>query len=61
VTHSAAVGEGKKIDEGTMIPLSEHESESDPVAVPDPRETRNPTPVATKDASDILINCRKLF
>jgi hypothetical protein len=61
VTHSAAVGEGEKIDEGTMMLPSEQEFESDPVAVADPRETQNPTRAATKDASNILINCRGEF
>jgi hypothetical protein len=57
VTHSAAIGEGKKTDEGTVIGPPEHESESEPVAVADPHETRNPTPAATKEASHILTNC----
>jgi hypothetical protein len=61
VTHSAAVGEGKKIDEGTVMPLLESNSKSDPVAVADPRETQSLTPATTKEASDILINCRNEF
>jgi hypothetical protein len=58
VTPSAAAGEGKKTDEGTMIPLPEPNSKSDPVAVADPPEMRNQTPATTKEAFDILTNSR---
>jgi hypothetical protein len=58
VTPSAVAGEGKKIDEGAMMPLLESNSKSDHVAVADPRETQNLTPATTKEACDSLINCR---
>jgi hypothetical protein len=51
VTPSAAAGEGKKIDDGMMMPPPN--SKSDPVAVDDPCETRNPTPATTEKAPDI--------
>jgi hypothetical protein len=59
VTPTAAVGEGKKIDEGTMIPPSN--PKSDPVAVADPRETRSLTPATTKETADILTNRRNFL
>jgi hypothetical protein len=58
VTPSAAAGEGKKTDEGAMMPLLESNSKSDPVTVADPRETQSLTPATTNEVSDILINCR---
>jgi hypothetical protein len=59
VTHSATAGEGKKTDEGTMIPPPEPNFISDPVAVADPREAQSLTPATIKKASDILTNCRR--
>jgi hypothetical protein len=55
VTLSAAAGEGKKTDEGTMMqpPKPISNSKSDPVAVNDPCETQNPTPATTEKAPDI--------
>jgi hypothetical protein len=58
---STAAGEGKKTDEGTMMPPPEPNSKYDPVAATDPRETQSLTPATTKDAFDILINCRNWF
>jgi hypothetical protein len=59
VTHSAAAGEGKKIDDGTMKPPLN--SKSDPVTVADPREPQSLTPAATKETSDIQINSGNSF
>jgi hypothetical protein len=54
-------GEGKKIEEEmTMLP-PEINSKSDPVAIVDPLEMQSLTPATTKEASDILINCRNGF
>jgi hypothetical protein len=61
VTLSAATREGKKTDEGTMMSPPEPNSQSDAVAIADPLETRSLTPATTKEASDILTNCRNLF
>jgi hypothetical protein len=58
---SAAAGEGKKIDEGTRMPPPEPNSNSDAVAVADPRETQSLTLATTKEASDILIKYRNWF
>jgi hypothetical protein len=58
---SAATGEGKKTDEGTVMPRPEPNSKSDPVAVADPPETETLTLATTKEASDILTNCRNGF
>jgi hypothetical protein len=58
---SAAAGEGKKIDEGTMMPPPEPNSEPDPVAVADSRETQSLTPARTKEAPHILMNYRNRF
>jgi hypothetical protein len=58
VTLSATVGEGKKIDDGTMMPTPEPDSNSNPVAVADPRETQSLTPATTNEASDIMTNGR---
>jgi hypothetical protein len=58
--------------EGTMMQLRNSKSnlsavaescepESSPVAVADPCETQSLTPAATKEVSNILINCLNLF
>jgi hypothetical protein len=57
VTPTAAAGEGKKTDEGTMRPPTE----SDSVAAADPRETQSLTPATTEEASDIMIYDRTGF
>jgi hypothetical protein len=63
VTSSVAIREGKKTEEGTMMSPSEHESESESnlTVIIDPPETQSLTPATTKEASDILINCRNWF
>jgi hypothetical protein len=59
VTASVAANHGKNIDEGTTTPVSI--SKSDRVAVADPREAQTLRPATTKEASDILIDCRNQF
>jgi hypothetical protein len=59
VTDSVLASEGKKTDEGTMMFSSQHKS--NPATVAESPETRTLTPATTKEASDILINCRKKF
>jgi hypothetical protein len=61
VRNSVATGEGKKTDEGTMMPPPEPNSKSGPVAVVDPRETQILTLATTKELFDILTNCRNEF
>jgi hypothetical protein len=58
---SAAAGEGKKTEEGTMMPPPEPNSKSDTVAVTNSRETQSLTPATTKAASVILTNRRDSF
>jgi hypothetical protein len=58
---SVAGGEGKKNDEGTMIPEPEVNSKSDTVAVGDPREKPILTAATTREAFDTPINCRNQF
>jgi hypothetical protein len=59
VTASVTASEGKKTDEGTMMLPST--AEYNPATVAESPETQTLTPATTKEASDILINCRNRF
>jgi hypothetical protein len=59
VTASVPASQGEKTDEGTMMLKST--PESNPVAVAELPETQTLTPATTKEATDILINCRNRF
>jgi hypothetical protein len=52
MTPSAAASEGKKIDEGTMMSLPEHESNL--VVVADPPDAQALTPTTAKQPPSIL-------
>jgi hypothetical protein len=56
VTLSFAVRDGKKTDAGTMMLWSELESNQATVA--ESPETQTLMPATTKEASDILMNCK---
>jgi hypothetical protein len=60
LTHSVAVSDGTKREEGTVMRTPPN-FKSDAVAVADPRQTQRLTPATTKEASDILTNCRNWF
>jgi hypothetical protein len=59
VTSSVPARQGKKTDEGTMMLSSAHES--NPSAVVEPPQMQILMPATTKEASDILINCKTEF
>jgi hypothetical protein len=59
VALNAAAGDGKKTDEGIMMPPPGHKPNS--MASADPRETRSHTPATAKMAFDILTNCKDEF
>jgi hypothetical protein len=59
VTPSVAASEGKKTDEGTM--MWPREPEPNAVAVVDPSEAQTLMHATTKEASDILTNCKISF
>jgi hypothetical protein len=59
VTTSVPASQGKKTDEGTMMSTST--AKSNPATVAEWPETQILTPATTKEASDILINCRNKF
>jgi hypothetical protein len=60
-TLNAAAGEGKKIDEGAMMPPLESNIKSSPMAVADPPEMQSLTPATGKEPSDIPTNNRNSF
>jgi hypothetical protein len=59
VARSVADSEGKKTDEGTMMPPPE--PKRNPMAVADPPEAETSTAATTKRESDILVNWRIPF
>jgi hypothetical protein len=59
MTSSVAASEGKKTEEG--MTMSTPEPPSNSVALADPLEARNLTPATTKEAADIVTNCKTQY